>query len=130
MLARSVLQPRYGLTPLQSQPSLSKGRCKSRFCDLLRLSAPRFLCLLGTPLALRPVLRPVSRWVSREDQEDLRDLRALEVHNGLPNIELFVAEDPVLAAEIFKEAGLVLVPNAVGGRQCQELLEACREEEG
>ncbi|CAK9072003.1 Peptidyl-prolyl cis-trans isomerase D (PPIase D) (40 kDa peptidyl-prolyl cis-trans isomerase) (Cyclophilin-40) (CYP-40) (Cyclophilin-related protein) (Estrogen receptor-binding cyclophilin) (Rotamase D) [Durusdinium trenchii] len=40
-----------------------------------------------------------------EDQEDLRDLRALEVHNGLPNIELFVAEDPVLAAEIFKEAG-------------------------
>ena len=39
-------------------------------------------------------------------------------------------KDPKLAAEIFEEAGLVLLPNAVGALECQELLKACRKEDG
>ena len=65
---------------------------------------------------------------ARKPGEALR--RELKQQNGLPELELFtVEEDPVLAAEIFIDAGFVLVPGALSKQKCHELLLACKAEE-
>eukprot|EP00439_Symbiodinium_sp_Y106_P012431 s3665_g1.t2 len=51
--------------------------------------------------------------------------------NGLPELEqLYVVQDDCeLAAEIFRDAGFVLIPGAVSPEHCSELLAGCRAEE-
>ena len=51
--------------------------------------------------------------------------------NGLPELQqLYVVQDDCeLAAEIFRDAGFVLIPGAVSPEHCSELLAGCRAEE-
>ncbi|CAJ1377654.1 unnamed protein product [Effrenium voratum] len=77
----------------------------------------------GLGFARVPRLRQLRHRRSRGNLEELRE------KNGLPNLELYVAEDPSLAAWIFQAAGFVLVPGAVSEKCCRELKMACEEEE-
>lgn len=68
------------------------------------------------------------RYVVRES-----DLQRLGQLNGLPQIELYTVppspRSAPLAAQIFADAGFVLLPGAVAPELCRDLAAACREEE-
>ena len=58
-----------------------------------------------------------------------RPPRRLVALAALPRLGLYVTSRPKLAAAIFRDAGVVVLPEAVESELCQELLEGCREEE-
>ena len=94
-------------------------------------SEPHQRALIGglavAVLTARKLRRIQLRVASKAESSLIHELRN---GNGLPELHLYcVEQDPALAADIFRDAGFVLVPGAVSEKHCHELLVACKQEE-